>query len=204
MSSIRVLIADDHQLVREALARLLDAEPDIIVAAQCLDGAAALEAIGAGDIDVAVLDVNMPRYTGLQVAGLVREAGEPTPRVVLLTAQGSPELARRAFERGVKAVVLKDGAFDDLVRAIRCARRGETFVSAALAEGLREAAALSAREIEVLRHIANGLTNKQVAAALGISPKTVDNHRTRIMAKLNAHSTAELVRYAVRAGIVEA
>ncbi|WP_165703734.1 response regulator [Enhygromyxa salina] len=209
--AIRVVLADDHQLVREALARLLDSEPDIEVVGSCADGDEAFKAVVRERPDVVVLDVSMPHRTGLEVAELLTES-DAVPaelRIVILTALRAPELARRAFEHGAQAIVLKDDAFADLTEAIRSVVVGRAFVSSALGGAVLEAEAtgrvlLSARELEVLRLIGQGLTNKQIGVALSISAKTVDNHRTRMMRKLDAHAVADLVRHAIQIGLVEA
>ncbi len=202
----RLVIADDHQLVREALSRLLDGEADLQVLAECTDGLTALAKVRELEPDVAVLDMSMPGLTGLEVATKIAADGPAATRVVMLTARRAPELARRAMSHGIRAIVLKDDAFDDLLHAIRAVVQGRQFVSAALAGSLLAddgSATLSAREVEVLRLVSQGLTNAQVGTALSIAAKTVDNHRTRIMRKLDAHSVADLVRQAVRMGIVE-
>lgn len=204
----RLVIADDHQLVREALSRLLDREADMQVLAECTDGTTAVAEIHRLRPDVAVLDMSMPGLTGLEVAARIcGDDGVPETQVVMLTARRAPELARRAIAQGVKAIVLKDDAFDDLLHAIRAVVAGRQFVSAALAGDLLgdggSAPSLSAREIEVLRLVSQGLTNAQVGTALSIAAKTVDNHRTRIMRKLDAHSVADLVRHAIRMGLLE-
>ncbi|MCX4245195.1 response regulator transcription factor [Paraliomyxa miuraensis] len=203
----RLVVADDHHLVREALARLLDGEPDLHVQAECTDGDAALAKIRELVPDVAVLDMSMPGRSGLEVAMALEADGPSSTRVVMLTARRAPELARRALEHGVHGIVLKEDAFDDLLYAIRAAVEGRRFVSAALAGGVLtgelQERALSEREHEVLRLVSQGLTNAQIGAALGISAKTIDNHRTRIMRKLDAHSLADLVRHAIRIGLVD-
>ncbi len=203
----RLIIADDHQLVREALSRLLDGEPDLTVEAECIDGDAALAEIRERQPDVAVLDMSMPGKSGLEVAIAIEAEDAITTRVVMLTARRAPELARRAIEHGVLGIVLKEDAFDDLLYAIRAAMEGRRFISAALAGGMltdpSSEGTLSDREHEVLRLVSQGLTNAQVGAALGISAKTVDNHRTRIMRKIDAHSVADLVRHAIRIGLVD-
>ncbi len=203
---IRLVLADDHHLVREALCRLLDAEPDLRVEAECKDGKEALAKIRELAPDVAVLDMTMPHASGLEVAAQIAENGPKQTRLVMLTARRAPELARRAIEHGILGIVLKDDAVEDLFSAIRAVMLGHVFVSASLADSVlsaRTKAELSAREREVLRLVSQGLTNAQTGCALSISAKTVDNHRTRIMRKLDAHSVADLVRHAIRMGLVE-
>ncbi|PRQ08180.1 Oxygen regulatory protein NreC [Enhygromyxa salina] len=202
------MLADDHQLVREALARLLDCEPDLTVAATCADGDEALETIARVRPTVAVLDISMPRRTGLEVAAALAQADLGELRIVVLTALRAPELARRAFDHGAQAIVLKDDAFSDLLAAIRAVVADRAFVSAALGGAVIQAqstsrALLTDRELEILGLIGQGLTNRQIGVALAISTKTVDNHRTRMMRKLDAHAVADLVRHAIRIGLVE-
>lgn len=208
LAAIRVVLADDHQLVREALARLLDAEPEIEVVASCADGNEALEAIVREQPDVAILDVSMPHKTGLELVEILSESKANVDlKIVILTALRAPEIARRVFDLGAHALVLKDDAFADLVEAIRSVVMDRAFVSHALggaALQVTNRTLLSERELEVLRLIGQGLTNKQIGVALGISVKTVDNHRTRMMRKLDAHAVADLVRYAIRIGLVDA
>lgn len=204
---IRLVLADDHHLVRGALSRMLDAEPDLRVEAECEDGAEALRKIRELMPDIAVLDMTMPHHTGLEVAAALAADGPAEVRVVMLTARRAPELARRALDQGILGIVLKDDAVEDLLSAIRAAMSGQRFVSASLVDSVlapRSKSDLSEREREVLRLVSQGLTNAQTGCALGISGKTVDNHRTRIMRKLDAHSVADLVRHAIRMGLVEA
>ena len=204
---IDVVVADDHRMIRESIVRLLQEHEDIEIVASCPDGLAALQEIRARDPRVAVLDVSMPGLGGGKVLSALAEERVQT-HVVILTMHRDPLLTRQLLKAGALAVVLKDDAFDDLVRAIRNAAVGQLFVSPTLAAGvfsgrLRVDAGVTEREAEILASVAQGLTSKQIAQALQLSPKTVENHRTRLMTKLEAHSTADLVRIAVRYGLVD-
>ncbi len=199
---LNVLLADDHRLVREAVRHLLEASTEIVVVHQCDDGRAALAAIHLHVPQVAVLDVSMPKMGGLAVARSLQSCNAAT-RVVLLTMHADGQLVATARGLGVLGVVLKDDAPADLIHAIRSAAEGRPFISAALSCGPAESP-LTPRETEVLQCVARGLTTKQTGVALGVSPRTIETHRARLMRKLSAHSTADLVRYAIRTGLVEA
>lgn len=212
---IRVVIADDHRLVREGIHALLDKSGDIQVVGEADDGAAALAMVRALDPDVLVTDISMPGISGLEAAAHVSELGLKTA-VVVLTMHAEEALARRALAAGARGYVLKDSVTDELLLAIRAAWRGGTYlspvVSAALLNapvptepdgGGAEPAALTAREREVLRLIGLGHTNRAIASALSISIKTVERHRTQLMAKLDVHNLVDLVRVAIRRGLIE-
>lgn len=212
---IRVVIADDHRLVREGIHALLDKSGDIQVVGEADDGAAALAMVRALDPDVLVTDISMPGISGLEAAAHVSELGLKTA-VVVLTMHAEEALARRALAAGARGYVLKDSVTDELLLAIRAAWRGGTYlspvVSAALLNapvpaepdgGGAEPAALTTREREVLRLIGLGHTNRAIASALSISIKTVERHRTQLMAKLDVHNLVDLVRVAIRRGLIE-
>ncbi len=203
---ISVVIADDHKLFRQGLLRLMEVEEDIAVVGDCGDGNAAIEMIAGGCPDVAILDISMPPVGGIEVAEKIAGLGLTT-RVVVLTTYRSPALVRSAFNAGVSAYVLKDGAFDEVVQAIRTVTAGGTFITAPLASDLPgpdsgdEHGPLTRREREILKLIARGQTGKEISEGLFISHKTVETHRSNIMRKLNLHSVAEVVRYAFEAGL---
>ncbi len=208
MSEIRILLADDHTLFREGLAALLSGAPGLSVVAEAEDGDEALRLICEAGPDVAILDVSMPLKSGLEVLDEV-SARDLGVRCLLLTMHADAKLARRALSRGAAGFLPKDSAFDELVGAVEAVARGGVYLSPMLAAAVLEAGGqgsspwteLSPREREVLGLIAEGLTTRAVAERLFISPKTVETHRARIMRKLDVHSTAELVRYAIRAGL---
>jgi DNA-binding NarL/FixJ family response regulator len=204
---IRLLLADDHAIFRQGLTTMFAARPDVEVVAEAGDGREAWDLILKRKPDVAVVDIKMPKMSGIEIAEHVRAYRIPT-RVVLLTMHDEPALALEAEDAGVHGYVLKDNTFEELSEAINKVAAGHRYVSPSVSEKLHAfrlnsgGVTLSPREREVLKLIASGLSNKAIARELGISPKTVETHRGRVMTKLNLHSVAELVRYAVRTGFV--
>jgi|SRR5579875_137055 len=210
----RVLLADDHAVVRSGLRAVLDSEPDITVVAEAEDGAQALERALAGGIDLAILDVSMPRLTGLQATVELRRRTDI--RVLILSVHDNEQYFFEALRAGASGYVLKSAANRDLVEACRAAMRGEPFLYPdAIATLIREyleqarrgeaapADPLTPRELQIVKLIAEGMTSDEIAAALVISRKTVDHHRSSILAKLEMRSVAELTRYAIRRGLIE-
>jgi len=210
----RILVADDHALVREGVKRVLDHEPDLTVVAEAADGAEAVEHALDDDIDLAILDISMPRKTGLQAA---RELSRRRPelRTLILSMYENEQFLFEALKAGASGYVLKSGADDDIVDACRAAVRGQSFLYPSavhtLIRDLIERAnergddfdLLTARELEVLKLIAEGHTSKEIAAMLVISIKTVDRHRTNMLEKLGMRDRVELTRYAIRRGLIE-
>jgi DNA-binding NarL/FixJ family response regulator len=210
----RVLVADDHALVREGVKRVLDHEPDLSVEAEAADGAEAVDRALADDIDLAILDISMPRKTGLQAA---RELSQRRPelRTLILSMYENEQFLFEALKAGASGYVLKSGADDDIVEACRAAMRGQSFLYPSavhtLIHDLIERAEerggdfdlLTPRELEVLKLIAEGHTSKEIAAMLVISIKTVDRHRTTMLDKLGMRDRVELTRYAIRRGLIE-
>lgn len=208
---IRVLLADDHILVREGLRALLTKEADIQVVAEAGDGHVALRVARETRPDVAALDLSMPLLNGLEAARQMA-AWEQSPRVILLTVHAEDHYVLEAIRAGVRGYVLKKQAAADLVRAIREVSGGGVYlspgISAAVVEAVRSPQApqekpLTAREREVLQLVAEGKTTKEIAVLLGVSVKTADAHRTRLMQKLDIHDIAGLTRYAIRHGIIQ-
>jgi DNA-binding NarL/FixJ family response regulator len=208
---IRVLLADDHVLVREGLRALLAKEADIQVVAEAGDGREAIRSAGETRPDVAALDLSMPLLNGLEAARQMAAWDRP-PRVILLTVHAEDRYVLEAIRAGVRGYVLKRQAAADLVRAIREVSGGGVYlspgISAAVVEAVRSPQApteepLTAREREVLQLVAEGKTTKEIAVLLGISVKTADAHRTRLMQKLDIHDIAGLTRYAIRQGIIQ-
>ena len=212
----RILLADDHAMVRRGLRHVLDAEPDLRVIAEAGDGRAAIEQALEQRPDLAILDVAMPRMTGLQAA---RElvARLPELRLLMLSMHDNEEYFFEALSAGASGYVLKSAADRDLVEACRAAMRGEPFVYPgavrALIREFLEAARrgerepkdpLTPRESQVVKLIAEGRSNREIAAELVISEKTVERHRANILEKLGMHDRVELTRYAIRRGLVEA
>jgi DNA-binding NarL/FixJ family response regulator len=211
----RVLLADDHAVVRSGLRAVLEAESDIEVVAEAADGREAVEKALADDVDLAILDVSMPRLTGLQAAAeLLRR--RPSIRVLILSVHDSEQYFFEALKAGASGYVLKTAANRDLIEACRASMRGEPFLYPAAVTALirdylertrrGETAPqdpLTPRELQVVKLIAEGYTSDEIAAALVISRKTVDRHRANILDKLGMRNGAELTRYAIRRGLVE-
>ena len=210
---IRVLLADDHALVRHGLRMILDAEPDFEVVAEASDG---LQAVAAGlseDIGLAVLDVAMPRLTGIQAARQLTEH-RPDVRVLILSMHDNEQFFFEALRAGACGYILKSAAHEDLIQACRAAMRGEPFlyprgVAALIRDyldrGTGEAPEdpLSFRESEVVKLIAEGMTSREIAGVLHISDKTVERHRSNILDKLGLRDRVALTRYAIRRGLIE-
>jgi DNA-binding NarL/FixJ family response regulator len=211
----RLLLADDHVMVRRGLRLVLDAEPDLEVVAEASDGVEAIEVARRMEIDVAVLDVSMPRRTGLQAAPELI-ALRPALRVLMLSMHDNEQYLFEALKAGASGYVLKTAADRDLVEACRAALRGEPFLYpsaiAALVRDFLDRARggdatpvdpLTPRELQVLKLIAEAHTSEQIAELLGISRKTVERHRENLMGKLSMRDRVELTRYAIRRGLVE-
>jgi DNA-binding NarL/FixJ family response regulator len=211
---ISVLIADDHAIVREGLRRLLESEPDIKVCAEASDGREALEMVEKHEPSLVILDITMPRLGGLEALERLR-AEHPVVKVILLSMHGDPQFIRSAATLGVDGYVLKNGRASEVIDAVRAVMKGGSYFSPPVAREIVEQVrspkrgssepftTLSGREREVLRLIADGLSAKEIASDLGISSKTVEAHRTSLMRKLGARKATELVRYALRHGLVE-
>lgn len=209
---IRLLLVDDHQIMRDGLRLTLGREPDLAVVGEAGDAQTALERTASLEPELILLDIGLPDADGVELAREIRQRW-PQVRIVLLSAVVDPEHLDQAVEAGVAGYLLKVSATDELVRAIRAVHRGESFfspeVAAVLASGyqrLREsrptenAPVLTERECQVLKRIADGRNTKEIAAEIDLSIKTVETHRTRIMHKLGLHSIAELTKYAIRQG----
>lgn len=203
-----IVLADDHTVVRNALRLLLDAEPGFEVVAEAGDVEAALRYVRGHKPSVLILDLNMPGRSSLDAVPDIR-AASPETEIVVLTMQNEPAFARRALQAGVRGYVVKEAADAELVQAVRSAAAGDTYLQPTL--GARLAAGedsdkedeLSERERDVLRLIALGHTNAEVAEKLYISIRTVESHRAHIQQKLSLSSRAELVRYALERGLIE-
>jgi DNA-binding NarL/FixJ family response regulator len=211
----RILLADDHAVVRQGLRFVLDAQPDLQVVAEAADGAEAVKRAGPADVHLAVLDVAMPRMTGLQAAAVLTER-DPALKVVMLSMYDSEQYLYEALRAGASGYVLKSAADRDLVEACRAAIRGEPFlypaaITALIRDYLERARVgselledpLSPRELEVVKLIAEAYTSDMIAQELSISRRTVDRHRENILAKLGMRDRVELTRYAIRRGLVE-
>ncbi|MEV5985618.1 response regulator transcription factor [Streptomyces sp. NPDC052051] len=211
----RVLLADDHALVRRGVRLILDAEPDLTVVAEAGDGAEAVALSRTTEIDLAVLDIAMPRMTGLQAA---RELSRRRPglRILLLTMHDNEQYFFEALKAGACGYVLKSVADRDLVEACRAAMRDESFICPGVeralvrtyldrlrrGDGLPERT-ITDREEEILKLVAEGHTSKEIGELLFISAKTVERHRANLLHKLGMRDRLDLTRYAIRAGLIE-
>jgi DNA-binding NarL/FixJ family response regulator len=215
MSTTRILLADDHALVRRGVRLILDGEPDLEVVVEAGDGAEAVALGREHDVDLAILDVSMPRMTGLQAA---RELSRRAPRlrILMLSMHDNEQYFFEALKAGASGYVLKSAADQDLVDACRAAMRGEPFLYAGVTstlvrdylERVRRGdrlppGPLTPREQEVVKLIAEGRSSKDIAGMLTISLKTVERHRANVLAKLGMHDRTQLTRYAIRAGLIE-
>jgi DNA-binding NarL/FixJ family response regulator len=211
----RLLIADDHVMVRRGLRLILDREPDLRVVAEASDGAEALTRVRETEIDLAILDVSMPRMTGLQATAELARL-HPEVRVLMLSMHDNEQYLFEALKAGASGYVVKTAADRDLVDACRAALRGEPFlypsaVAALIRDFLERARTgetvpeepLTPRELEVVKLVAEAHTSAEIAELLQISPKTVERHRENVMAKLAMRDRVELTRYAIRRGLVE-
>ncbi|HZU24186.1 MAG TPA: response regulator transcription factor [Bryobacteraceae bacterium] len=217
MAQVRIIIADDHEIMRKGLRSLLEARPEWQVIAEASTGREAVEKIRELSPNVAVLDIGMPELNGLEATRhIVRES--PQTQVLILTMHESEQMVRDVLDAGARGYVLKSDAARDLVNAVDALSQHRTFFSSRISDILLQAylhgperpvqpqparGRLTAREREIVQLLAEGKSNKEVATALNISVKTAETHRTNIMNKLDLHSISELVRYAVRNNIVE-
>jgi DNA-binding NarL/FixJ family response regulator len=209
----RILLADDHAMVRRGLRLVLDAEPDLEVVAEAGDGAEAVELGLDPRVNLAVLDVTMPRLTGIQAAGELARR-RPLLKTLILSMHDNEQYFFEALKAGAAGYVLKSSADRDLVEACRAAVRGEPFLyHGAVTALIRDFLAredtngrlepLTPRELEVVKLIAEAHSTKQIAELLVISPKTVERHRANVLAKLGLRDRVELTRYAIRRGLIE-
>jgi DNA-binding NarL/FixJ family response regulator len=211
----RILLADDHSLVRRGLHLILEAQPDLEVVAEAGDGAEAVKLALSTDVDLAILDISMPRMTGLQASRELQQR-RPEIRILVLSMYESEQYLYEALRAGASGYVVKRAADLDLVEACRATMRGESFLyPAAVSALIRDALhrerngeeprnPLTPRETEVVKLVAESYTNQHIAEALTISEKTVERHRANILEKLGMRDRVELTRYAIRNGLVEA
>jgi two-component system response regulator NreC len=207
VGQIRVVVADDHDLVRRGVREVLEAESDVELVAEAEDVSSATREVQGGHPHVLVLDLFMPGGSSIEAIGALRERA-PETQIVVMTMNDSPVFAQRALAAGAIGYISKELADEELPRAIRAAARGEQYVTPALAarlDSLNNALTqnkLSRREVEVLRLIALGHTSVEIARKLHLSPRTVETHRAHIHRKLALATRAELVRYALRRGLL--
>jgi len=207
---IKIYLADDHKILRESLIMLLGQENDIEVVGEAQDGIVVEEEVQKRIVDVLILDISMPKRSGIDVAkNLLKQL--PDLKIIFLTMHKSEEILAEAFVNGAKGYVLKENAFEELIKAIHAVMEGKVYVSSLLAPTLlhgflaneRKESDLSVREREVLKLIAEGYSNKEISSMLVISIKTVETHRANIMRKNNFKNITELVLYAVRNHLIE-
>jgi DNA-binding NarL/FixJ family response regulator len=210
----RILIADDHAIVRSGLKQVLDAKPDMEVVAEAQDGADAVEKALEEEIHLAILDVSMPRMTGIQAAGELHKL-KPDLKILMLSMHDSEQFLFEALKAGASGYVLKSAADTDIVDAVRAAMRGDSYLYPSAVttlvrdyverggRGEEEFDILTPRELEVLKLIAEANTSKEIADKLFISIKTVDRHRQNILEKLGMRDRVELTRYAIRRGLIQ-
>jgi two-component system response regulator NreC len=212
---VRLLLVDDHEVVRSGLRMLLDSEQDVQIVGEAGTAEEALQAVQDLKPDVVLMDIGLPDLSGIEAAARIREL-QPQAAVVALTIHEDSEYFFRMLDAGASGYVPKRAAPEELLTAIRAAAQGEVYLYPSLARLLvkdylgqdaddREARLLNGlteRELEVLGHLADGASNQEIGETLEISPKTVARHRENIMRKLNLHSRTELVKYAIRKGII--
>jgi DNA-binding NarL/FixJ family response regulator len=207
---MRVLVADDHGIVRSGVRLLLDRQPDMEVIGEAEDGVDAVEQVIEHRPDVAILDVSMPRMTGLQATHEIKQQA-PDTQVLILSMHDDERYLFEALRAGAAGYVLKRAADEDLVNAVRAAARGEPFLTSSAQQALirdflergDQPEVLTPREQEIVKLIAEAHTNKSIAEILHLSEKTVESHRARVLQKLGMRDRVELVRYAIRRGLVE-
>jgi two-component system, NarL family, response regulator NreC len=215
-AKVRVLLADDHTILRAGLKMMLNAQPDIEVVGEASDGRQALEEAVRLQPDVILMDITMPELNGIEATRQIKKL-LPDTRILVLTMHENEGYLFQMLRAGASGYMLKEAADTDLISAIRVVSSGRFYLSATAqsmmvsdylqrvntGEERDSYSALTEREREILKLVAEGYTNNQIAERLFISPKTVDTHRTHIMDKLNLHSRAELVKYAMRRGLLE-
>lgn len=220
MKPTRIFLADDHAILREGLKHILNTLPGCEVVGEAGDGQQALEQIEQLKPDIAVMDISMPVLTGIEVTRRVRRY-YPDIKVIILSRHDNEEYVYQLLQYGVHGYIVKEEAGDDLIRAVEAVLQGETYLSPRIAKKVvsdfraggrtsregpisEQFSVLTNREREVLKLIAEGLSNEEIARALWISPRTAKVHRANIMKKLDVHKVADLVKYAIKAGLVEA
>jgi two-component system, NarL family, response regulator NreC len=215
VKSIRILLADDHTVMRRGLRLLLESQPEFAVVAEAADGRQAVEQADATQPDVAVVDIAMPNLSGIEAAQRI-SAAHPQIAIVILSMHSDEGYVLRALKAGAKCYLLKDSAEGDLIDAIKAVHQGRTFFSPEItkmlvADYVQEIRTrgvedsydlLTPREREILQLLAERKSNKEIAVSLNLSPYTVETHRRNLQEKLNLHNLAELILYAVRKGVI--
>jgi DNA-binding NarL/FixJ family response regulator len=215
MARLRILLADDHTIVRQGLRKVIEERPEWEVVAEAGDGREAVRQAEEHKPDIAIVDVAMPLLNGIETARQIKRKA-PDTRIIVLTMHADEAYVTQMLQAGASGYLLKDSADVDLIQAVAEVSRGRSFFSPAIArvmldDYVRQLAekgvtdryeSLSEREREIFQLIAEGRTNKEIAALLHVSPSTVETHRAHIMEKLDLHSAAEIVLYAVRRGVI--
>ena len=216
MKPISILIADDHGIVRSGVRQLLTSQDDMEIVGEAEDGAAALKLVKKLKPDVVLLDIAMPGLNGLETIGLIREA-VPESRIIILSMHAKESYVHQALSAGALGYVLKASPSSDIIRAVRAAHRGEYFLSSTIRAGVIDAYLqskkhtptvrgydlLSEREQQVFRMVVEGKTTKDIADILCVSAKTIEKHRGSITGKLGVHGRLELLKYAIKIGVVD-
>ncbi|HCI82767.1 MAG TPA: DNA-binding response regulator [Ktedonobacter sp.] len=216
MQKIRILLADDHTILRAGLRMMLNAQPDMEVVGEAQDGRQAIAEVQRLQPDVVLMDITMPDMNGIDATRQIKRM-LPETKVLVLTMHENDEYVFQALRAGAAGYMLKEAADTDLISALRIIQSGQFYLSpmaqsvmvgdylqrVRTGEEKDSYSSLTEREREILKLVAEGFTNNQIAEKLVISPKTVDTHRTHVMDKLNLHSRAELVKYAMRRGLLE-
>jgi two-component system response regulator NreC len=216
VAQIRIVLADDHTIIRSGLKLLLEQQPDFKVVAEAEDGRQAVQLVSRHHPDVVILDIGMPQLNGIEATRQI-VAQEGHPNVVILSMHSDESYVLRALKAGARAYILKNAAEADLIRAVQAVSEGKSFFSPVISKMLLEDYVrqvrekevedsydlLTPREREILQLIAEGKTNKEIASLLDLSPHTIETHRGNILVKLNLHSVPELILYAVRKGIIQ-
>ena len=218
MPNTTILLVDDHNIVRQGLRALLASEPDLVIVAEAQSGREAVQLSITHRPEIVVMDLAMPRLNGWEATRQILK-NIPSARIIVLSSYQDDEHIQQAIAAGAAAYLVKQTAANDLVKAIREVKKGNAFFSPSISQRLREHTCkigtpdqtvrpddveLTPREAEVLQLIAEGFANKQIAAELGLSVKTVEKHRQQVMNKLNIHDIAGLVRHAAAKGVIEA
>ncbi len=218
MGELRLLVADDHEIVRKGLRTLLEEQPGWKVEAEAVDGRDAVNKANELKPDIAVMDIGMPSLNGLEATRQILKAASRT-KVLILTMHESDPLIRQVLDAGARGYLLKTDASRDLVAAVDALRRNKTFFTSKVAQMILDgylkkktqpedddsaSGRLTPRQREIVQLLAEGKSSKEVAAELGLSVKTAETHRANIMRRLNCHSVSELVRYAIRSQIIQA
>ena len=213
MTRVRLLVADDHAVVRQGIRQILSDAPEVEVVAEATNGLEAIEIVRGGDVDVVILDLSMPGLSGIETVKKLRQDHPDVP-VLVLSMHPEEQYAVRVMRTGAAGYLTKDGAPEELVAAVRSVARGHKYVTSTLAERLAHELergsdklpheVLSDREYQVMLLMAEGLSGRDIAERLTLSAKTVSTYRARLLHKMNMSSNVELIRYALRQGLIEA